>query len=515
MVRYSMPSIFRSNQARLPASPWWFVACLIGVSVCWTLQYPFWPNREFLLDQGKLVDYSWLAFTTWAGGLAIWLWAMWSLLVRFHGLSFARVRTMIVVTTAAVYASFIAMYPTNAIDVYIYAARSRLLTSYGENPNGFQPVVHWESDPYMRFASREWADNLSPYGPLWNQLAAPMTWIGGDSIGAAVIGFKLLSAASAITIAWLIYSIVNDRHPEWALPAALFWLWNPLVLWDGIGNAHNDVTLMLPVVAALWSWQKRRDHMVVPWVLVSILIKYVTVILIPVAIIAVWRRTSDHRTRATIALWSATATIGLLAVSMFPFYDVDAIVASLREQGTKVAASPAWAIRATLREWSIADVPAQTIINVAYALIAVVITSWMVAVWRRPDRLPRAVFEVMFIFMIVASTNQRAWYVIWLVPLAAILIPAMPWRRALLWSVTSMIGHGCTIWLWYVWDFDAWGSYPYVLIIVGLVYLPVIVLSLWELLAWWRSRRDENRRADRSDRAGTEPGLAVRDVWGR
>ncbi len=482
----------RSNRVRLSASSWILAACMVGVALVWSIQYPFWPNRESLLDQGKLVDYSWLAFTTWAIGLAMWLWVTLTLLPRFRGHTFSEYRVLISLPTAAIYASFTAMYPTNAIDVYIYAARSRLLTYYSKNPNAVEPIVYWDSDPYMHFASREWADNLSPYGPLWNQLAAPITWIGGESIGAAVIGFKLMSVVSAIAIAWFIYDMVCDRYPEWALPAALFWLWNPLVLWDGVGNAHNDVTLMLPVIAALWAWQKRQDHWVIPLLLASVLIKYVTLILIPVAVVAVWRRNPDYRERVAGILWSLAGTLFLIAVSMYPFYNFGALVTSAREQGARVAASPAWAVMASLQEWSIADITAETTINVAYGLSAIAVAGWMVACWRRPDRLPRAAFEVLFIFMLIASTNQRGWYVIWLVPLAAILIPATPWRRALLWSVTSMVGHTCSIWLWYVWDFEAWGYYWYVLITVSLVYLPVIALSIWELISRFQSWNDGN-----------------------
>ncbi|MBA2469689.1 MAG: DUF2029 domain-containing protein, partial [Chloroflexia bacterium] len=405
-------------------------------------------------------------------------------------------------TTAAVYAAFMAMYPTNAIDVYIYAARSRLLTAYGDNPNAVRPVTYWDTDPYMHYASQEWADNLSPYGPLWNQLAAPVTWLGGDSIGEAILGFKLLSAGAAIATAWFIHAIVRDRHPEWALPAALFWLWNPLVLWDGIGNAHNDVTLMLPVVAALWAWQKRLDHWVIPLLLASVLIKYVTLILIPVALVAVWRRNPDSRERVAGILWSASAMLFLFAVSLYPFFHIDAIVTSAREQGALVAASPAWVVMASLQEWSIAVIPRETIINVAYAIAAIYIAGWMVACWRDPERLPRAAFEVMFAFMLVASTNQRAWYVIWIVPLAALLIPATPWRRTLLWSVTAMMGHACTIWLWFMWDFEAWGYYRYILIIVTVVFLPVIALTLREGINALRVRTDRSE----STRAVTSTG---------
>jgi hypothetical protein len=144
----------------------------------------------------------------------------------------------------------------------------------------------------------------------------------------------------------------------------------------------------------------------------------------------------------------------------------------------------------TLREGSIAVIAPRTIINVAYGIAAVYIAGWTVACWRDPERLPRAAFEVMFAFMLIASTNQRAWYVIWLVPLAAALLPGPQWRRATLWSVTAMLGHACTIWLWYVWDFDAWGYYWYVMVIVGVVFLPVIALTVWEVAARARSRGD-------------------------
>ncbi len=489
-----MPSYSRSFRPPVWIPPWVFAACLAAVALYWTIQYPFWPNRNLLLDQGKLIDFSWLAFAFWAGGLASWLFALWNLMLRFHGRSFSEYRALIGVTTVAVYTSFIAMYPTNAIDVYIYAARSRLLTTWGDNPNAARPVTYWDADRYMRYASREWADNLSPYGPLWNQLAAPMTWIGGDSIGVAIIGFKLLSAGAAIATAWFIHAIVRDRHPEWALPAALFWLWNPLVLWDGIGNAHNDVTLILPVVAALWAWHKRLDRWVIPLLLTSVLIKYVTLILIPVALAALWRRRRDNRIRMSGLAWAAFATLALVAVSMYPFYDAGAIVTSARDQSGKVAASPAWVVMRTLREGSIAVIAPRTIIDIAYGIAAVYIAGWTVACWRDPERLPRAAFEVMFAFMLIASTNQRAWYVIWLVPLAALLIPATPWHRALLWSVTAMLGHACTIWLWYVRDFEAWGSYWYILIIVSVVFLPVFALTIWEWFAAARTREERSGR---------------------
>ena len=479
-----------SNSTQRPL--WPFAACLIAVALSWAVVYPFWPYRTRLVDQGKIVDYSWLAFGMWIVGLGLWLWCMGMLFQGLRGQTFSQNRMLVGGTSAAMLAASIAMYPTNAIDVFIYAARSRLLSEYGENPNAVPPIVHWDADPYMAYASKEWSDNLSPYAPLWNQIAAPITWLGGDSIAAAVIGFKMLSAISAIAIAWLVYDILRARNPEWALVAALFWLWNPLVIWDGIGNAHNDVILMLPVVAAFWAWQRRHDSWVVPLLLASVLIKYVTIILIPIAVVALWRRNREWSERIGGILLAAASAFFLIGFSLFPFYDLDAIEVSAREQGVKVAASLAWVVMASIGEWDLGRVTVESVRNVAYIIVSAIIAIWMVACWRNPGRLLVAAFEVMFAFMLIASTNQRAWYVIWLVPLAAILIPSMQWRRALLWSVTSMCGHACTIWLWSVWDFKAWGYYWYTMIIVGVVFLPVLALTAWEATTLIRQQRAES-----------------------
>ncbi|HYJ12371.1 MAG TPA: polyprenol phosphomannose-dependent alpha 1,6 mannosyltransferase MptB, partial [Thermomicrobiales bacterium] len=292
MTDLVQPSRVAVKMRPIPLLP---VIVLVAVAFCWSVQYPFWPNRVLLLDQGKIVNYSWLAFALFVGGIALWVWALWALFPYMRDATFTRVRGIILPVTAMVYTAFVLMYPTNAIDVYIYAVRSRLLTEYGANPNEALPVSWWETDPYMRFASREWADDTSPYGPLWNQLAAPITALAGDSVGIAVIGFKLLCVIAIVAIGWLIHDAVASRNPGWAVMACLFWLWNPLVLWDGIGNAHNDVVLMVPAVAALWAWTKRYDHMVLPLLFASMLIKYVTVILLPVAIVALWKRNSPAK----------------------------------------------------------------------------------------------------------------------------------------------------------------------------------------------------------------------------
>ena len=454
------------------------------------LAFPFWPNRLQLLDMGKLVGYGWESFLPWLFGILLWVVSLLVLLCWLHGKSWQQVRAVVLTTTTVVYAWFLAMYPTSAIDVYIYAARSRLFSTYGDNPNAVRPDVYWDVDPYMHFASGEWADDVSPYGPLWNILAYPVTLIGQDQIGVAILGFKVLCIIAILAMGWLVYRLVESSAPGWGLPAAMFLMWNPLVMWDGIGNAHNDIILLLPVIAALWCWSTGRHEWVIPCLVASVMIKYVTVILLPLAVVALWRRHPEWRERMYLALWSAGCSALLLAVALYPFYDVRAVIDSAEAQGNRVSLSPAWVVQATAAEWSLPIPTNDTIRLVAYSIMCLYIGGWMVACWRNPDRLGRAMFEVTFAFMLVASTNQRHWYVLWIVPLAAALIPGTPWKRTLLWSVTALFGHGCTIWLWYVYDIGANGYYGYAMLIVTIVFGPVILLSIWELanaaIGWLR-----------------------------
>ena len=466
---------------------WVAAGVLVALALGCALAFPFWPNRLALLDMGKLVGYGWDSFLPWLFGIGLWIAALLGLLLWLREKTWQQASTLFVGTTAAVYAGFLAMYPTSAIDVYIYAVRSRLFSHYGENPNAVRPDLFWDIDPYMHFASAEWADDVSPYGPLWNTLAYPVTWLSGDNIGLAIIGFKVISILALVAMGWFIYQIVTAYHPGWGLTAAAFLMWNPLVMWDGIGNAHNDIVLLLPVIAALWCWSTGRLHWIIPCLVASVLIKYVTVILLPLAVVAILKRVPAWRERAFIGLWSLGWMLVLVVVAMYPFLDLQAVIDSAEAQGNRVSLSPAWVVQATAAEWSLPVPTNETIRLWAYGLVSIYIAGWMVACWRVPDRLPRGMFEVTFAFMLIASTNQRHWYVLWIVPLGAALVPGSPWKRTLLWSVTALFGHGCTIWLWYIYDFDAYGYYGYALLIVLIVFGPVILLSGWELLqAGWR-----------------------------
>lgn len=477
-----------------------FIAALalVIISLSFAYQYQFWPNRLELLDQGKIVNYENVYRLIFVQSIVIWVWCLSVVLPFCIGETFTSRRILVSVTTVMLYISFILMYPTNAIDVYIYAARSHLFTTHGENPHAVTPNSFWESDPYVQFASPGWAGEVSPYGPLWNLLAWPITRFDGDSIGVAVIGFKVLSTIAALIIGWLIYDTVRRERPRYALPAMLFWLWNPLVLWEGIGNGHNDVVMMLFVVAALWAYQGRHDSWVIPLLLPAILIKYVAIILLPLAIVALWKRNPSWTRRAEGVFWALAAGVGLIGLSLFPFFDLTAVREGARAQEALMSESLSWLVYETLPRWGVDAVSQDAVQNVTYSVAAIAVLVGCIVCWRAPKRLPRVVFEVTFVFLLVASTNHRAWYVIWLVPLAAMLIPETPWRRTIVWCITSLLVRAFTIWSWGAWDWPRWGWYGFGLVVVAMVFGPLLVTIAFDLWTALRARRPVSHVPDRA-----------------
>lgn len=444
--------------------------------------FPLLTSSDRLIDIGKLTDYRPAALTVYLLGKAVmfgaYLWAL-RLTRMAHG---TRVLVPVVCTGVVATLTMSTMYPVNAIDLFIYAVRSRILTAYGQNPQVATPS-QFPNDPYMAFSSAEWSVTASPYGPLWNLIAAPITALTGDNLTAALFGFKVLAVGAVFAGAWLIGQTLRAR----GLPVAagvLLYLWNPLVLWEGIGNGHNDTVMMVPILAAILAWSRGRDRLVIPLLVVAVCIKYIAVLAIPVAVIAIWRRQPASTRLGTFAV-SGVASVAIVVASSAPFFDPGAVWRSVSEQGMIFLTSPA-AVAVTVLDNVMPVGAAKGIVTlIGVALMAAFLLVQLVLVWRDPARLPRATYESLFVFLLVATWNFRVWYLIWLVALAAVLPIGWPAWRAIAWTAGGLAGYALFIWVWDWWD----PGFPAIQAVgVAIMTGPAFIVTLIEL-RWRLARR--------------------------
>ncbi|MDP9370374.1 MAG: glycosyltransferase 87 family protein, partial [Chloroflexota bacterium] len=262
----SLSRTIDGTDARVPASRgvrrlWLCGAGMIAILASLALRYPLRGNDKELQDIGQMAAYGVPELVWYVLGMGA-LFALYLLALRES----RRLRTWEALPPVfgcggALAAVMTWMHPVNATDNFIYFVSARLLTVYRANPMTTYPQGFAETDPLIRFAG-SWQDDLSPYGPLWNLIAVPISLLAGDRPGVAVFGFKVLSALCLLAGGWIIARVLQVARPADAATGPLLYLWNPLVLWEGVGNGHNDTVLMVPVLLALFAWVKRRDALV-------------------------------------------------------------------------------------------------------------------------------------------------------------------------------------------------------------------------------------------------------------
>ncbi len=454
-------------------------------------RYPLVPNSGGLTDIGKLAQYERAEFIGYMAGMAA-LFTLYLLALReCRKLPDHAALPAVFGCGWLMAACMVWMYPVNAIDVFLYAVRSRLLTTYGVNPNSV-PFITYPNDTWLPFATTYWAERLSPYGPLWNLVSAPFTALAGENMLVAVVGYKLLFVACLLLGGWVITRCFAAVKRPGGAAAALLYLWNPLVLWEAIGNAHNDVLLALLLLLAFWAWQTRRGVLVIPLLIAASLLKYVTLPLLPLVALALWRRASTWPARWWLIGWSTALSALVTIVALFPFYDLNALQSSVQQQGALYYTSPTSFAVALLNDWYATGTVLRwaTIIGV---VILVATVAWqLLTLWRNPERLPRACFEVTYVFLLVAVASSRSWYLIWLVALAALLVSRWAAWRTIAWSAGSLASYALFIWIeaWWQPGYDMMQLVAVPMILGGTLLLTAIEL-LFRLARRPTSARDQ------------------------
>lgn len=445
-------------------------------------RYPLKPHADALTDLGLLSGYTHSSFWLFVAALLIWFiaYAAGMVIVRRCEQQMALV---IVLTTAAIAGLFLVMmYPVNATDMHMYAARSRLFTTYGADPIAVAPNAY-PADLWRSLVSDEWAGRTSPYGPLWTLIAAPVTRLAGDDLLRALLGFKLLAFNCYLATGWLVARALAGRPGMPPAAAALVFLWNPLVLWEAVGNGHNDAVVALLLVAALAAWLRGRLIWVIPALVAATLLKYVAAILLPLALVAIVVRSRERGSLRRVLLQTTAISAVIVVAGLAPFYDLAAIRASATSQGQIYATSlVSVAVHRLEGRFDVMST-LHVLQAVGLAIVSVVMLVWMRRLVARPDRLPLASFEVMFVFLLVATTNFRGWYLIWLVALAAIAGSSWAATRAAAWSAGALGAYALFIWVW------GWQEYTFVRVEqigVALMFAPPIAMTLLQVAVGYR-----------------------------
>ena len=218
------------------------------------------------------------------------------------------------------------VYPVGALDVFNYMIELKLAYGFGENPY-LVTFAGYRDDPFALPAFL--VDVPLFYGPVWLiAYGLPVAVVGFQTIIGLLGALKLFNLGLLALTALLIYRSQEDDRAGW-LGVYLF-LANPLVLFEGVGNAHNDVLMTLFLVAALVAF-RRKSVIAGPMFALSALVKLFTVVLAPLLLAFMLR---DRWGWRRLALAGSLALV-VVVLSVMPFWADGAMVDGLREGTAK------------------------------------------------------------------------------------------------------------------------------------------------------------------------------------
>ena len=301
-------------------------------------------------------------------------------------------------------------------DVYSYVDYARLGVRHGLDPYVHPPAAA-PADP--AYAEVTWTEATSAYGPLFTLATYPLAWL---PVGAAVAVLKALAAVSVLGIAFLASRIAAWRGAD-PLRAAAFVALNPLVLVHVVGGAHNDGLTTLLAMLAVAALLSARELSAGAALVAAIATKASAALLAPFGLIATappgptgrkYPYMAGNRPvgRLLAGALAGAVTIGVPAWFAFGWDWLHGFgLAGENQSRTSYMSIPILAARLTGLD------PDTT--RLAAAILFLAAISYLLAwTYRGGDWVRAAAWATLA--LLLATAWLLPWYLIWLLPLAAI-----------------------------------------------------------------------------------------------
>jgi hypothetical protein len=440
-----------------------------------SLPYPLSQHYNKIppVDYAKLSNYSVTGFIAYAVGLALafalYLWAL-RLIMRARGESSrAAIGLRFVLLTGALLAAVLLLsYPLGAIDMFVYVVYTRGWALHGLNPMATAPAQYPPGDPWLKLAA-EWIDAPSPYGPVWQVLSLGAYYAGGGIFLLQVYALKIVAVVAYLGCVILIYRILQQTRSDWALAGTIAFAWNPLVLIEVARDAHNDIVMIFLMLAAVLALVKSTKHsersrdatesknernfyplLVCLFLALSILTKFITIIIVPFFLLAFMSR-GQHRHDRFARLIGFGLLIGVLVIigmwPLWPGWDQWAVVQGADSAGRSILAVSVLMLRDGLKLDSAFDVARKALLGLYVLIYGYALWHLYRIIWQAKEDRGEAViqqtlassFLALFWLLLLVMPIFHAWYLLWCFPLAVLLLPQRrPLYALIVFSITAL-----------------------------------------------------------------------------
>jgi hypothetical protein len=233
-------------------------------------------------------------------------------LAKIGGIRGVRGIWIVIIATAAILTF---SYNAFSYDLFNYIFDAKIVTFYNQNPY-LHKALDFADDPMLTFIHS--THRPYPYGPIWLSLTVPLSYIGFQFFLPTFFLFKSIMALSFIGTAFFIGKILKNTYPKNEMIGVIFFALNPLVIIEALVSGHNDIVMIFLAVWGMYLLLKKRYIFSFLLLVLSIGIKFATIILIPVFIyilIKQLRKQSVNFEKVFIVMF-ILMTIAVLAISL-------------------------------------------------------------------------------------------------------------------------------------------------------------------------------------------------------
>ena len=342
---------------------------------------------------------------------------------------------------------YLGFVPSNA-DIFFYEMSGDVAN------NGSNPYTHYlyefTTNPLLPY--NHWVDMTTVYGPFWTDVNRLIMGITGPDPYIATIVYKVMLGVVAIGLAGLVYWLTKrlTNSVRLATAAMVFVAWQPNILLESAGQAHNDIVVAFIstfgiALALIGGMSALRGAIVL--VTLSATVKYVSLPL--VGVLALLRLTEfrlSKSVRKLLQSWILDG-IAILAVVVATFAPYWAGASTFREmflEPGRLFAHPIWLVPyLVMSQFAPGGVVSfyvdtmRTVLQIAtFALLGVAVYSFVRSLWTpAPDVDIRStesqpwwsghlikVWVSIFAILALVPVNSHSWYWTWTVAPIAVLV---------------------------------------------------------------------------------------------
>lgn len=304
----------------------------------------------------------------------------------------------IVIAVAVLHLILLLSPPMQLTDLFNYLGYARLGALHHLDP--YTHTIRQEVfDPVYGFSS--WHNLRSPYGPLFIAMTYPLALV---SLPIAYWAVKLATVALAFAFVMLVGQIARQLGRDPRFPMA-FVAFNPIFLIYAIGGFHNDFFMLVPMLGAVSLVLAHRYRTAGAVLMLAVAVKFTAVILLPFLLVAAHTR----QRRVQVLIGAAVSAVPLIALDLILF---GFSLPNLSQQSTLLTG---FSLTNVFGLYVLGVGGTPLLLKIAAVCVVLVVVHQY---YRNRDWIGGAGWSTLA--LIASLSWLMPWYVVWLLPLAAL-----------------------------------------------------------------------------------------------